>query len=489
MIRFKPSTTMTRYFSDTPPEISILEKFLEIATDEKDEDGNEIVHRLYSPDGEFLTGLLPAVIRHLTNEGVEVDCPDIEKGEMVTVPADILEGISLRDMQIKCVQKAIYHKRGLINAATSAGKTEIYAAILKHLDLPSIAVLGRVKHARQLYQRLILRGVKDVAFIDSSASDVAKHNVIVSNSALNGIRKGSPLVELLSDVSILCFDETHHLGSASSWQMIGSYCKAEYRLGLSATCLECPSDPYSNLFDMSMIGILGSIIVDVPLSYLIKKGYVINPSVYYVPVPGKKISAQVKYYKVIYDKCIVRNPYRNYLISALAYNLVQDSQSRILIIVERYEHGQILLELLHDLGVAAMFSAGGDRVAHYASEGVEWVVDREEEYMVHFLRGDFQILIGTTIYDESVDIPELTDTIMAAAGRKSRRMMQRLGRGVRISEGKMSFTMWDMFDTSHWMLKHQSNHRRKTFESEGLVCKEILPEGVLGYHEWEANHR
>jgi superfamily II DNA or RNA helicase len=86
-----------------------------------------------------------------------------------------------------------------------------------------------------------------------------------------------------------------------------------------------------------------------------------------------------------------------------------------------------------------------------------------------FEDGEFQVLIGSVVYDESQDMPSITDLVLAAGGKKLRRLKQRLGRGERKAEGKSRVRVWDFFDSQHKSTKRHSQQRSEGFAEEEIV--------------------
>lgn len=473
MLKLSPSSVMTSYLAESPGEERALESLLE-----REVENQEDPYRFYTDDRQFPTGLLSYVLDGLAKKQVPVDCPPLERGPLLPVPPDILKGVTLRPYQCRTTQKGIYRKRGLFEIGTSGGKTEIYGALIRVLNLPSLAVLGQVKHAKQMYDRLVARGVPQVGWLGHTSPGF--HNVVVSDTAWSRIRAQDGVGRLIREAQVLCFDETHHLGTAKTWQAISRNCEAEYRFGLSATCFEHPADRYRNICDMELIGLTGEPIVQIPASFLISEGYAMEPEILFIPIQHTKVNPHLQYYKTVYERGVVNNVYRNEIITRLTRSLSQDPSARILVLVQRISHGQDLLLQLAKKGVVAKFSCGGGQVYKVEGSKIEGYYDGAENYVDEFVSGQYNVLLGSVIYDEATDIPVLTDLIMAAAGRKSRRMKQRIGRGLRKADGKTYFRLWEFWDAIHFMLKWQSKSRWDTYESEGYKPRMEFPTALLG---------
>jgi superfamily II DNA or RNA helicase len=69
------------------------------------------------------------------------------------------------------------------------------------------------------------------------------------------------------------------------------------------------------------------------------------------------------------------------------------------------------------------------------------------------------IFIGSSIYSESVDIPDVTDLIVLSGMKKYRQVVQRIGRALRPKPGENIVRIFDFFDKMHNVLWKHSNQR------------------------------
>jgi superfamily II DNA or RNA helicase len=83
-------------------------------------------------------------------------------------------------------------------------------------------------------------------------------------------------------------------------------------------------------------------------------------------------------------------------------------------------------------------------------------------------RGVVSIVISTVIFDEGINLPELNVVILANAGRSYVKLMQRVGRGLRLKEGGGELEVIDFLDLTNRFLKRHSNARLATYIEEGI---------------------
>ena len=174
----------------------------------------------------------------------------------------------------------------------------------------------------------------------------------VVDSIYSGLSNGDrDIRNLLRETELLIFDEVHHL-SSMSWSTIGENCRAKARAGLSASAFGSPDERYYE--DMLLIGQTGEIVCHVPPRWLIDKKYLAEPLIHWVPVNTQRVRSST--WNTVYNEGVVRNNYLNYLVAGMARH-VRNLGYKVLILVQRLEHGKRILQLIDDPTV--VFSHGG----------------------------------------------------------------------------------------------------------------------------------
>ncbi len=89
--------------------------------------------------------------------------------------------------------------------------------------------------------------------------------------------------------------------------------------------------------------------------------------------------------------------------------------------------------------------------------------------------GETEIIITNKIFQKGVDIPPLLTIIIAGGGQSVVDSLQRVGRGMRIIEGKKAFTVIDFMDKGQdWVYRH-SRARKKAYKDAGYIVEEGKP--------------
>lgn len=260
----------------------------------------------------------------------------------------------------------------------------------------------------------------------------------------------------------------HHVPS-STMTKISNLCQnAYYRVGVSATPWRDAGD------DLLIEAILNKRNPEnnINASKLIDLGYLVPATIYFVPM---KQTFKGKNYHKVYDEAIVNNEERNKSIVKIALKMKEAKQTTTLILIKNIAHGEILQEALlkkiplktHIMNVTN--DKNGKKVA-IRVKNVEFLSGqddaiRRKAVLQAVKEKKVDVLIGSTIADEGLDLPNLDCLILAGGGKSSTRAFQRIGRVLRLSKGKERAIVFDFEDFTP-MLKRHSRIRRKLYETE-----------------------
>ena len=274
----------------------------------------------------------------------------------------------------------------------------------------------------------------------------------------------------------------HHL-PCNMLSNISKWCSdAYYRVGVSATPWR--SDGADLLIDAVCNKQRPE--TKISASDLIQKNYLVPCTIYWIKqhkiVNGKN-------YNNVYKEAIVNNMDRNLNIVQIAYQMRKTKDSIILILIQRVEHGEILLELLKRYIPSNSFTVN--------AAGINGRIQKVRVNEIEFLSGDdnalkrnavleavrnkqCKILLGTTIFDEGLDLPAADCLILAGAGKSSTRALQRIGRVLRKHPGKQRAYVYDFLDMTP-MFRRQASARNKLYKSEPEFALKNFPEHLLDF--------
>lgn len=264
------------------------------------------------------------------------------------------------------------------------------------------------------------------------------------------------LRNLIGACQLLIIDETHI--AAEIIEEISIRAKnAFYKCGLSGTPQRMDNQ------DIRMFGATGPVIHKVTSSDLIKRDFLVRPSIYCIEIDFiDKTSAS---YQETYKNAIVQSEPRNQLIRDLAEEM--HSQGRpTLIMVERIEHGKILEEMIEN----CIFVPGGD------GSDDKPIPDEEldyRKYQLDRLEKNEIIMCATSWCFTGIDAPKISCIILGCSLGSTNTITQQIGRGLRKAEGKSDCVIFD-FKHKEKSLKSQFYSRNKVYKSESEFIVKTL---------------
>lgn len=417
--------------------------------------------------GMFPTGLLERVKRALKKnfKDIQFTIEDLRnfKDKVPDVREVSLKGITLRKHQVLAANAMLKKKHGVLWAATNSGKTEVAIAVLKALDLNGLFLVKGKDLVQQSYSRFQSRlGNEDVGIVSASQWDQRKFTVASADTLARRlvpsrnktsekvIARQKQVQDLLHSVDVIIIDECHEAASEGLWNTV-RYCTASYRYGLSGTPFK-----RGDKQDLKLIALTGDIIYRVSNKEMIEDGISVPTDIVMVDVEMPVIAGGAQY-REVYDMGIVHNEYRNTIICKLA-NKYYRGGKQVVILIKEIAHGEILNNLLYEYEEGAY-------IPHEFING-STPIERRGEILEDFKKGLFSVLISSVILDQGVDIPNIDVLILAGGGSSKIRSLQRIGRGLRLNEGKENLMVVDFADRTHRYLAKHSYDRVQSYSSE-----------------------
>jgi len=201
----------------------------------------------------------------------------------------------------------------------------------------------------------------------------------------------------------------------------------------------------------------GPRIVDITASSLIERGFLVPPRVHFFKMKRDWNQHVSSNYQEVYTQFIVKNEERNKRIVDITKRLASKGE-RTVILVQRKEHGQILEQMLNDEGLIAKFIFG------------ESCMTDREFAIEQFKSGSLDVLLGSSILNEGIDIKCITALVNAAGGKSSSSYYQKIGRAIRVDDKnalKTRAIVIDFIDAVKYLDKH-SKERIKVLQIEPL---------------------
>lgn len=422
----------------------------------------------------YPTGLYSSLDKILTDRHFSFDVTDARGIPSISQPIK-LHSKHLRDYQEKVVEDAIKSERGVIKVATGGGKTVIAAAIVARLNLKTLFVVYSIDLLEQtadefekMFQIKVGKiggGQCDIKQInictiqtlhsafDLKYSAIDEENMFKEKISKHVLERKEDIRKVVQESEVIINDECHRATAPVYIQMAKLFNKGYYRYNLSAT-------PYRDKsIDKVLDAYSGKMICNISASFLIDQGFLVRPDIYMLdPNEQPNYKYVRKSFRNIYEDYIVHNQLRNEMIVNSALRLLELGKS-VLITVTRLPHGDILCEMLDKAGVKSVAFIQGEVNAVMRKELLNKVRNKQ-----------LQVLVGSVVADEGVDIPALGSAIMAGGGKSLIKSLQRVGRTLRPYPSaehneKKEAIIVDFYDRIRYLAGH-SKKRMEIYESE-----------------------
>lgn len=397
------------------------------------------------------TGLFPVLKEWLLENEIEFEVTDLRKPLKEVAPiTKLLDKDLSSDMyryQAEAVDKVLKAGCGVLEIATNGGKTLIASSIIASLNMRTLFVVNTKELMFQAKREIEKHTGLEVAMLGAGHRGKGFVTVAIANS-LNLIKSSN----WFKDFEILIVDETHHL-PAKTFESVVLKCPARYRLGMSGTAFDGNA-----VRDISLVGHTGPLLMKISNAELIDRGVSALPTIKFVysDVDGATVShiKKATYIQAVRNG-IVFCETRNQQIAELAKRLRKEGEN-ILILTPYKRHGYELNNLL----------TGEVSPLYYSHGSVsDWIREKNLEAF----RDDGGVMIATTVYDEGVDIPAIDSLILVGGGKKDRRLLQRIGRGLRKkADGDNTVDVYDFIDWHHKYLSKHSANRLALYWREGF---------------------
>jgi superfamily II DNA or RNA helicase len=468
-MHFEIGNVLTRA-TGTEEEISVLDGYLTFEDERAKfrttygqvQAGAPSTFRMYNPwNGTFLSGLAKQAAKHLRANGVTVTTHVVDLApcgvDAVTFRPEA--GVTLRDYQVQALDVARFVRRGIFAWGTGAGKTTLAVALSQQFPIRWGFFVHKLSLADQVARRYSeLTGLRPGFIGDGRRDEGDGQFIAVSWSSL---KKLSPAdVEMLKSFQGIFVDEVHTAASEVYTRVLKHTTNAYFRYGLSAT----PTDR-GDLRAVYAVATLGPIIHQVRPGQLIERGLLAAPTIVMHKV--RSAISQAPTWLGVYGETAIRNTRRNRMVVDLAAEHAKDGPT--VVFVRSIAHGKALKVAIERAGQSTRFVNGSDSLT-FRRHACRDLVSRSLGVLV----------VTDGVFAEGVDVPEIEHVIIASGGKSVINTIQRIGRGMRATSTKNTFTVDDFFDVGcgkcagaahrscQWLLRH-TRDRKKTYERDYKV--------------------
>jgi len=423
------------------------------------------LHRPRTRPPWFPSGLLGYVQHYCRCYGWPVNVQDARKRPELDIP-EVTAHIGLRPYQRQAMERALAMGRGVIDSPPRSGKTRLAAAIQRELNTRTLWIAPTDRIVQQtvgVLEGFFGRGYV-VHQVGSSGLAAAGKVKVMCCTTATAVRL-SP--EFFQSRECLIIDEFHHSAS-SSYRTIFSLSEHIYfRYGMTGTFFRSGGD------DMAMHALLSETIYKISSEELRRLGHLVPANVVFLPVPGPNLTGLSSHtFQSGHGKRgIHEHEGRNQLVAWVATYLARMGR-RVLVLVGTKKQGYALRGLLQ-----AYLGQSSDPGAYQPVEFISTDMDRtrQGEVLESFEAGGvIQVLIGTTILGEGVDIPSADALVYARGERAEVSLTQAMYRVVTAAGEKTGAVVVDFADRHHRKLAEHAEERLRVYFSEPLFSVQVL---------------
>ena len=426
-----------------------------------------------TPTGKLPTGLLPVLVKHLDNFYPELSLEVIdERGDIPTFKANMItkigsmvaEGeyehqkhaIAAMDSWFAIRESEISFPRGIINAATNAGKMAVIAGLYLNLegDNKMLILIHNIGLFKQLVEEFEGIFPGEIGKINASTYKPNTITVAMIKTLYNRIKESINVKKDMKMFNVVAVDECHLAGS-KTYQGVLKNVPSPVRAFVSGT----PFDSDAIINKMVAIGLSGPELYNITKRELMDKGISLECKVH-IHLCHEPRAADDTWERARHNR--IHHSARR---AKIIHDILQEQKGSTLIAVKEIEHGQLLCSSLQLMGNKSItFVYGQD--------------PKREEKIQDFKDGKIKVLISTTILKEGANIPIISNIINAAAGKSRVDIKQWMGRGERTYGDMIEFTMHDFYDLGNYVEKH-SRARRALYKKEQLEITEYYDSKII----------
>lgn len=420
--------------------------------------------------GKFLTGLLPEVSAVLKHFNIDYSVQDnriktpflyetIDENFLNQwLPAKNLNGdsmkpITLHDYQVDLINQVIKHRRGVVYAPTSAGKTNVMLGILKTIPpkTPTLVLQNRVSLAQQNYDELKNWGFSDLGCLWGGN---VKPNIITVASVQSVMK----MEKVLPKIKVLVVDEIHDMMSALPKSVYRKLKQCDVRVAVSATPFKFGGKDQVQKFHVR--GFFGPILKVkstetgiLTTSELQNRGILSSSNCIFYTINEPSIPYD------IYIDAVTRGIAESFYFHKVVTRLAKLQKGRTLILVDRIAHG----DALHNLLPGSLWVRGQDNL------------ETRKQVIKKLQQDEHCVAIATQqIFNTGINC-FVHNLINAAGGQADHQIIQRMGRGLRTAKDKETLNYFDFLFKINDYLQDHSEKRIKILKEEGhnVEIKEI----------------
>lgn len=353
------------------------------------------------------------------------------------------EPIVLRDHQISIINTYLDNPQGIQEIPTASGKTLITAALSSIVEKYGRSILivpskDLVTQTEIDYKNMGL----DVGVFYGERKEPNHKHVICTWQSIESLDKKSKnfdpdfkIGDLLDGVVCVMVDEAHNSKAAVlSKHLTTTFKNVPIRWGLTGTI---PLDGHESTH---LICGIGRLLNSITAKELQEKGVLSNLHIHIV---------QVNDYINVFDsyqselKYLVTDKTRVAFIASIIRGITETGNT--LILVDRVATGEMLEQSIPN----SIFLDGSVKSA-----------DRKTEYSKYKTSDDNTIIATYGICSTGIDVPRVMNVVLFEAGKSFIKVIQSIGRGLRVAKDKDFVNIYDITSTAKYSRRHLTARKK-----------------------------
>lgn len=463
---------MMEYFSHYAPNFKFHPRF-------KAKIWNGKIGLFHLNDSSIYTGLLEDVLKFADEYGYDVQGTeqfiqkrDVERTKKIiqqikSIP--IIDKIELRDYQLAAIASCIENERQTVISPTGSGKSLIIHLLCQwHLKynepeypiliiVPTLSLISQMKNDFLEYNPRIDPESIHTIFAGQDKRFGLKTKIIVSTwQSLHSIIKEERGISYFNLFEMVIVDECHNAKSSSLIGIMEKCVNAQYRIGMTGSL------PKETLSQLTIKGLFGKFFQTTSTYDLQKKNLLADLSIKCIKLnydaKEREIVKKLSYPDEI--KYLVANERRNEFIASLAWGQL----GNCLLLFNTIKHGKRLYEILKEK------NKEGKRKVFLIYGGVG-ADEREQIRKIVTTEKNAILVASYGTLSTGVNIPSISSMIFSIGSKSSIRVIQSIGRGLRISPDGKSTVLYDIIDDLSYKSRENFALRHAT-ERVSIYIKE-----------------
>jgi superfamily II DNA or RNA helicase len=372
--------------------------------------------------------------------------------------------IPLRNYQEDIVKKCISLGRGTIILATAGGKTLTSASLITQ-----VYNLYKSPYNKGSFKALFV--VPDRGLVEQTTQDFMDYEVPFTVSKWTGdddldlsseviianlgiLQSKNSNLSWLENIDLLIIDECHKIKKGNKVNDIFKLIKTPHRFGFTGTM------PEELLDQWNIIGKIGPVIFEKNSFDLRQDNYVSNAQIHILNLIHKSIipiNKQKNSYREEIEQ-LIKSKFRNETIAKLSAKLPNNA----LIMVDFIDHGETLLNIVKEYAP--------NKQVFFVQGEVE-IEERDRIRKLMEEHNDVIVIAISKIFSTGINIKNLHYIIFACGGKAKIKIVQSIGRGLRLHKDKNKLIILDIADNLYYSQRH-AEKRKQLYDREQIPFNE-----------------